>query len=149
MRVTEEEHALWDLKSIRAFTVTDADLKASKLHRERTRKTAKRRADGVVSRGEYLARSKSRSKPWEAAGYRCRRTWERHLKAGTLKNVASPSPHKRDSYRADTLATRPSPPIAINRASAIDLDTIAFSTFGIVAIRVMRGTEIVRAWNAP
>jgi hypothetical protein len=81
MRVTEEEHARWGLKSIRAFTVTDADMKAKELHRERARNAAKRRAGGAVTREEYLAGFKCRAKPWEAAGV-SRRTWYRH-KAGT------------------------------------------------------------------
>jgi hypothetical protein len=66
------------------------------------------------------------AKPWEALGI-SRRTYYRHKAAGTLLRM----------------------PAAIIRASAIDLDTIDFSTFGIVAIRVMRGTEIMQEWNAP
>jgi len=149
MRVTEEEHARWGLRSIRAFTVTDADMKAKELHRERARKADKRRADGVVSREEYLAaNSKSRTEPWKALNM-SRPTYYRKLRAGEIPNETGPSaPLERDSYRADTPVSRrvSRMPIATIRADALDLDGIDFGKFGITGIQIMRGTDVVRAW---
>ncbi|MFB9266007.1 hypothetical protein ACFFWD_23105 [Bradyrhizobium erythrophlei] len=39
-------------------------------------------------------------------------------------------------------------PIAIFRAGTLDLDSIDFKLFDITAIRVLRGTDGVRAWDA-
>ena len=58
----------------------------------------KRRRNGVRTRAEYEANSISKTKPWEAAGFKCRRTWERH-------RVASPSPLTFPVGTGDSLAT--------------------------------------------
>jgi hypothetical protein len=96
MRVTEEEHARWGLKSIRAFTVTDADMKAKELHRERARKAAKRRAGGAVTREEYLAVFKCRTKPWEAAGVSRAQWYRRKAGTGTADETGSVRPIRED-----------------------------------------------------
>jgi hypothetical protein len=52
------------------------------------RQEKRRRKDGAKPRHQWLAEHTiSRSEPWKVAGYRCRRTWERHGKA----SVAGPS----------------------------------------------------------
>jgi hypothetical protein len=50
--------------------------KERKRVRDRARAAAKRAARGAITRPEYLERSLSRLRPWEAEGI-CRRTWER------------------------------------------------------------------------
>ena len=66
--VREDEMRALDLRHL----VTDE----IKRERDRQRKIAERRAAGVVSRGTYLAHSRSQVKPWEQEGI-SRRTWER------------------------------------------------------------------------
>jgi hypothetical protein len=113
MRVTEEEHARWGLGSIWAFTWTGADMKDRERRRERKRKATKRRSAGTVDREEWLATSKSRTKPWEAMGI-SRAEYYRRRKAGTLHDTPSetgPSALLESSYRADTPVSREvSPP---------------------------------------
>ena len=48
--------------------------------RDRLRKAVKRRAAGCVSRAAYEANSASGLKPWIAAGFKTRCTWDRHGK---------------------------------------------------------------------
>lgn len=38
-------------------------------------------------------------------------------------------------------------PCAMIRANAIDLDTIDLAKFGVIAVRVMRGTDVLREWK--
>lgn len=80
LRVSYEERCLLDLRTIGAFDVTKRQRtkigKAKRQDRDRHRKMAKRRSAGAVTRAEYLAKSLSQTKPWEAFGV-CRRTWEK------------------------------------------------------------------------
>jgi hypothetical protein len=108
MRVTEEEHVRWCLKSIWAFTWSDTDVKGVERRRRRNAASAKRRQDGTPSREEWLATSKSRTKPWEAMGI-SRATYYRKREAATLRETPSetgpetgPSPPLEYSYRGHT-----------------------------------------------
>ena len=79
------------------------------------------------------------------------------MKAGT-GNVASASTSHAyiSKCSVDGLATRKSAeprPIEVTaiapiRASSIDITGIDLAKFGIIAIRVMRGTDVIRRWDA-
>jgi hypothetical protein len=56
--------------------VTEKEREMINLEKDRKRKEKRRRKDGAKPREQSI----SRTKPWLAAGYRCRRTWERHGK---------------------------------------------------------------------
>jgi hypothetical protein len=58
----------------------EAIRKRNKRARDRDRQRRKRREAGATPRAEYEAKSHSKRKSWENAGFRCRRTWERHRK---------------------------------------------------------------------
>jgi hypothetical protein len=58
----------------------ESDRAEAKLRRDRERALHQRRQRGVRPRSEYLRKSLSRTKPWEAEGI-SRRTWERHREA--------------------------------------------------------------------
>jgi hypothetical protein len=83
---------------VEALGVTEAEMRACgfrqlvspelKREMERQRWHRRRAAAGGVSRTEYLERSSTRPRPWEAEGI-CRRTWERRRTANQA--VASPS----------------------------------------------------------
>jgi hypothetical protein len=76
------------------------------------RASAKRKAAGATPRAE----SASQTKPWTAAGFGCRRTWERHGKPAPEAGVANSSPHKVAKLPAKrrTCVTAPAaPPIDI------------------------------------
>jgi hypothetical protein len=69
-----------DIRTIEAFDVTPEQREADNLKKNRERGDKNRRAAGVQTRDRYLAKCKSRTKPWLAAGFNCRSTWERHQK---------------------------------------------------------------------
>jgi hypothetical protein len=77
---------------IRWLDITPAEMRALEFRclvtpeirreQERARITAHRRAQGMVSRQNFLAGSREREKPWEAEGI-SRRTWYRRHARGT------------------------------------------------------------------
>jgi hypothetical protein len=94
-----------DIRTIESFDVTAEQRVAYNLEKERLRGEKRRREAGAQPREQYLANSKSRTKPWEAAGFKCRRTWERHQ-----ERVASASASLLElTQHADGLATNASP----------------------------------------
>ena len=99
LRLTEAERvALGGVPTIGAIDVTGEQRKESRKERGKERKKAARRAKGAMSREEYLAEAKSRTKPWEVEGI-SRRTWERRR-----RRDASPSAMNLVN-REDTLAS--------------------------------------------
>jgi hypothetical protein len=101
MRLTNAERERLRLWTIAACDVTAEERVECRKQKERDRKRRRRAANGSRPRAEYEANSISRTKPWIAEGYNCRRTWERHRNKA---NVASASAVK--SLKAeDTLAT--------------------------------------------
>jgi len=82
-----------DVRTIEAFDVTPEQREADNDRKNRERGDKNRRAAGVQTRDEYLAKCKSHTKPWLAAGFKCRRTWERHQKKaqeGECRNSNTP-----------------------------------------------------------
>jgi hypothetical protein len=82
-----------DIRTIEAFDVTPEQREADNDRKNRERGDKNRRATGVQTRDEYLAKCKSHTKPWLAAGFKCRRTWERHQKKaqeGKCRNSNTP-----------------------------------------------------------
>jgi hypothetical protein len=82
-----------DVRTIEAFDVTPEQRAADNNKKNRERGDKNRRAAGVQTRDEYLATCKSHTKPWLAAGFKCRRTWERHQKKaqeGECRNSNTP-----------------------------------------------------------
>ena len=77
-------------KAIGTIDMTPEERKQKRKLRDRDRKRSARRANGLTSRDQYLAtNSKSRRKPWEAAGV-SRATYYRLIKAGVRdKSVAA------------------------------------------------------------
>jgi hypothetical protein len=94
LAVTFKEKTMLRLHHIAAIDISERDLEADR--RKRRRDRAKQRAAGIrsamgaVPRAEYLATSKARTKPWEAAGLK-RRTWYRRQRASKT-NGTGPSP---------------------------------------------------------
>lgn len=80
--------------------------KGIKRRKDRERQTAKRRDAGVMDRQQWLAKSLSKTRPWEAEGV-SRRTWERRRKAKSFDD-AGPSPVGVYILPSDTPATRAS-----------------------------------------
>jgi hypothetical protein len=101
-RVTADEVTQYGLTSITAFD----HCAAANRQRKRTWAAKARRAKGTQPREQYLATSKSRTKPWEAEGI-SRSTWERRRKAKTEID-ASVSTHHPSIERCDVdgLASR-------------------------------------------
>jgi hypothetical protein len=75
------------LTSIGSIDVDRAARAKRRAEIKKERESERRRNDGSMSREEYLARSKSRTKPWEEMGI-SRRTYERR-KARETQSVAS------------------------------------------------------------
>jgi hypothetical protein len=95
MRVTEEEHALWRLESIRAHTVTDSDMKAKKQRRERERLRAVRAANRS---GRKRGRPRTEGvRPWDALGM-SRAQYYRLKAAGTLPPGETPRNETKNAY---------------------------------------------------
>lgn len=72
-RLTNEEREHLQLWTMLPVDLSKEQLAEQKRTKERNRK---RRRRGSISRGAYLAKSKSKLKPWEAEGI-SRRTWYR------------------------------------------------------------------------
>jgi hypothetical protein len=95
-----ERHRLWDID---AYDVPKEAMPLFRKRKKRQRDTLRRRARGAKPRAEFLAASFTQTKPWIAAGFNTRRTWERKGKPG----VAGPRQVK--LIRTELgLATRPS-----------------------------------------
>ena len=78
-----------DIRTIEAFDVTPEQREADNDRKNRERGDKNRSAAGVQTRDQYLAKCKSHTKPWLAAGFKCRRTWERHQKKAQEGSVAT------------------------------------------------------------
>jgi hypothetical protein len=76
LRVTDVERATLHIYTISSFQTPKAEREKNRKEKHRLVEQARRRANGSKPREQ----SYSRTKPWEAAGFRCRRTWERHGK---------------------------------------------------------------------
>jgi hypothetical protein len=100
LNLTYAERAKLDIRTIRACDISEAGMALIRKQKARQRKRRARQLKGAKSRAEYLAASISQTKPWIAAGFNTRRTWERKGKP----LVASPSAMK-VSIAEDTPAT--------------------------------------------
>jgi hypothetical protein len=76
LRVTAAEWRALRLRTISPIDMTTEERRQDSQLRHRERMRIKRRKAGKTPRAEYLARSLSKTKPWEAEGI-SRRTWER------------------------------------------------------------------------
>jgi hypothetical protein len=89
LRVTNAERRRLDLRTVAPFDMTPEKRQQDRRVRDRLRKRLRRR---MVERGkprhEYLATSRSRAKPWEAAGI-SRRTWYRRQVAQVGTSVSA------------------------------------------------------------
>jgi hypothetical protein len=84
MGLKDEERSALGITTIGAIDrdkkQRERDRAEAKLRRDRERALGKRRQRGVRPRSEYLRKSLSQTKPWEAEGI-SRRTWERRREA--------------------------------------------------------------------
>lgn len=107
--VTMEERLALDLRTIGACDLPPKIRKGIMADRkrrlDRERQERKRRADGRQLRADYRKNSISQTKPWIAAGFNTRRTWERHGKPDPVGVVASLSRTGIYQGESDTLAT--------------------------------------------
>ena len=76
LHVSDAERSLLRIWTIGSFDVPKAKRIKRRKERRRLAEQARRRARGAKPREQAL----TRTKPWEAAGFRSRRTWERHGK---------------------------------------------------------------------
>jgi hypothetical protein len=83
LEVTDEIRTKYDWRTIEAIDVDEEQRAAINRERDRKRKEAERRADGVVPREQFEAKSKARTKPWVALGIsestyyrRLRKEWD-------------------------------------------------------------------------
>ena len=81
MRVTNEQRERLRLRTVRPFDMTDKQLAEQRKQNDRASATRRRRKRGVISRSAYLAKCKSKPKPWVAQGI-SRRTWFYRRKSG-------------------------------------------------------------------
>lgn len=91
---TREAARAW---SIEACGVTKEERQVINLEKDRSRQERRRRKNGAKPQDQSL----SRTKPWLLAGFKCRRTWERHGKPG----VASSSEPSLILSKPDEVAT--------------------------------------------
>jgi hypothetical protein len=90
LNLTYAQRAKLDIRTIRACDISEVGMALIRKQKNRRRKQRARRLQGAKPRAEYLATSISQTKPWIAAGFNTRRTWERKGKP----LVASPSAMK-------------------------------------------------------
>ena len=85
LKNVEREH--WKLWRLKPYDMTKKELDAQASVRERNRRTAKRRKQGVLPRSEYLAELTSKPKPWVVAGM-SRSRWYR-VRRGSSETILS------------------------------------------------------------
>jgi hypothetical protein len=86
LRVTYAERERLRLWTIGPCDMTENAMALIRKRKKRQRDRQRRRSQGAKPRAEYLAASISQTKPWIAAGFNTRRSWERNGKP----DVASP-----------------------------------------------------------
>lgn len=86
--LTKTEWQQLDLRTIAPVDMTKEERQQERKLRARLRKQHRRRQQGRKSRSEYLANSKARNKPWEAAGM-SRATWYRQQQK-SVRQVCPP-----------------------------------------------------------
>jgi hypothetical protein len=106
--LTYEVREKLGITTIGSIDVSKSERKALRKARDRLAKERRRRTQGAKPRPEYLAKSLSRTRPWQAMGI-SRRTWERrrrqYLATQQPIDASSGTP---DSYLAgDALASAP------------------------------------------
>lgn|GEM_PF-3764573 len=124
------------LTTIGSIDVDKAGRKERRNELKKQRETNRRREQGSVSRAEYEANSKSRTKPWKPL----RMSRAKYYKLGLHKTMSpasetSPCPAKRVNVLVDT------------HLSHVELPTIDLRAFGIVAITISNGNRVVRRWQ--
>ena len=116
--VSNAERERLRLWSIAPCDMTKEQMAEQRKAKHRARMAAKRRQAGVMPRVEYLAKSASRLKPWQAEGI-SRRTWERRRS----KSVSQVRAQQTLSASSHTCVTSPlaAPPLGyhdVTRAKA-------------------------------
>lgn len=88
---------------------------------------------------------------WQDAGFKSERTYFRHKARALAAQSGSeiPSRHLSKNRKRYAFSLPSTMPISTLRADAIDPDGINLRRFGIIAVRVMRGTQVLRTWAAP
>jgi hypothetical protein len=98
LRLSYEERTRLRITTIGSFDVNKPERakrrKERKRIRDRERQARKRAERGAVPRAKYLARSLSRTKPWQQCGIK-RRTWERRRRSNAKINDLSHRQHDR------------------------------------------------------
>jgi len=113
---------------------------------------ANRRYRARHSTGRKRGRPKLEVPAWKAAGYKSKRTYQRHKALGTLAQNGT------KNARCDISKNRTHhgikvPPVSITEFSVTRptrteaIDSLNLATFGITAIRVMSGTNVIREWH--
>ena len=101
--LTFQERQRLDIRTIGAIDMNKEQRAARRSALDRKAHMAARRANGAISKAQYLAQSASRKKPWEAEGI-SRRTWYRR-RAGQDGTSASAVFKSEASYCGRTCAT--------------------------------------------
>jgi hypothetical protein len=79
MNLLSHDRKAWRIQTIRPVDMTDAELAEQRLATDRDRKQRRRRKAGSKPREIYLAKSRTRNKPWERDGI-SRAQWYRRQK---------------------------------------------------------------------
>lgn len=109
------------VRTIGAIDATKAERKAMRKAEQRLADKARQEANRRAAGAKPHAESASRAQPWLDAGYKCRRTWERHGKRPPKADVANSSNIiRRSRIRSDEVATpsephRPMMPITLSQ----------------------------------
>ena len=109
------------IRTIGAIDATKAERKAMRKAEQRLADKARQQDIRRAAGAKPHAESASRAQPWLDAGYKCRRTWERHGKRPPKADVANSSNIiRRSRIRSDEVATpskprRPMMPITLSQ----------------------------------
>src|SRR5262249_48595129 len=91
LRVTNPQRERLRLWTIAACDMSHEEAQEWRKAKDRQRKRGLRKSRGSEPRADYEANSISKTKPWIADGFNCRRTWERHRNKLANASVASAS----------------------------------------------------------
>lgn len=123
----------------------DPDYEQRRAAKKAKNAAANRRWRAAHSTGRKRGRPKLEVPAWKAAGYKSKRTYQRHKALGI---VTAQSGTK--NTRCDLSKNRTHHGIKVPSPTrpGIDLTSINFDRFGIIAVRIMSGQNVISAWSS-
>lgn len=103
-----------------------------------------RKSRAARSTGRPRGRPKAQVPAWKAAGYKSKRTYQRHKALGKLAQDGTKNASRHLSNNRKRDGIKVPPPTRLG----IDLTSIDFDRFGITSIEIMSGQNVISSWSS-